>query len=103
MLLQEGELIPISPLKCSFSANNLEEPASEQAQRVPPLQDRPLSVFKYVLNNTDHLGCGGFFCEHISDSGAAGDRGVGNLMIDCIVVVQADNGIHISAVKGVCP
>ncbi len=69
MLLQEGELIPISPLKCNFSANNLEEPASAQAQRVLPLQDRPLSVFKYVLNNTDHLGCGEFFGEHISDSG----------------------------------
>src|SRR5690554_6596375 len=103
MLLQKRQFIPISSLEQNFTIYNMEEAASPQSQRVFPLQNCPLSIFKNILYNGCHIGSGKFCCKHFSDCVYPDHRLIGHLMVGCILMVQAHDCIYIVAIKGIYP
>src|SRR5215831_1448216 len=61
---EEGQLIPIAPLKCEASVNEVEEAASTQSWRVPPAE----TLAKF------HLYCGSHGGFPLSSIGSAAGR-----------------------------
>lgn len=53
---KKRKLIPIAPLEYDLAIHNMEKAAASQTQRILPLQDRPFTIFKYILNDANHLG-----------------------------------------------
>ena len=88
MQLEEGQLVPIAALECDLAAEHVEKPASPEAQRVAPFEDRPFAVLEKIFDDADHFGCGEFPDEHGSDGVASFDRVLGHLVIDGIGAVQ---------------
>jgi len=85
---EEGQLISIAPLKCDASVNDVEEAASTQSLRVPPLQDGPLAILEEVFGNANHLGRVKALLEHGSNSLTAMDWALGYLMVNRVRLIK---------------
>jgi hypothetical protein len=81
MLLQECELVPISALENDLPVLYVEEPAAPQANGIFPLENRPLTILEYVLDDTDHFCSFEPLLEHCADLFPPFDRVLRDLVI----------------------
>ena len=100
---QKREFVPIASLKFDFSVHGMKETATAKAERVFPLQNRPLPIFKQVFNDADHFGGGEFPCKHGEDIFFPFNRFVGNLMVDRIVMLQFGQAGSVCLVEKLYP
>ena len=103
MLLQKRQFIPISSLEQNFTIYNMEEAASPQSQRVFPLQNCPLSIFKNILYDTNHFSRCKFICKHFMDRRFTYHRFIRNLMVYRIFGIQLRKTNRIGGIKAVYP
>ena len=100
---QESQLVPVTSLKSDLAANDVKEAAAPQAQRVPPFENSPLTVFENVLHDADHVGRGELGHEHLPDGRPAMDRSLRHLVVHGIVGVESSQCIDIGPVEGLYP
>src|SRR5262249_21824057 len=67
MQFKKRKFVPIAPLKNDLIVDDMEKTAAPQAQRIPPLQNRPFTVLKQVLNDADHFCFGEPVHNHCPD------------------------------------
>jgi hypothetical protein len=100
---QERQFVPVASLKDDLSPYDMEEAAASQTQWITPLENGPFSVFKDVLNHTNHLRRGEPRLEHLSDGGSTMDRRLGNLVVDGVFCVEASQCFWVGSIEGFDP
>src|SRR5262245_1043691 len=99
VLTQERQFVPVSTLEHDLVGNDVEEAAAAQAQRIPPLEYGPLTVFKDVLDDAYHLGRGEPVREHPTNRGAPAYRCFGDLVVYRIFGVEGSQTISVGGVE----
>lgn len=103
LLSHERELVPITSLKLNSAVNDVEEATATQAQWIAPFENRPLSILKQVLDDTNHLRPSKLPGKHVANRIDSHDRFTNYLVIRRIGVVQGRECIGVSAAKRVDP
>src|SRR5690606_32997415 len=78
---EERELVPVPPLEHDLPVYDVEEPAAAEAERVPPLEDRPRPVLEQVLDEARHVGRRELALERGPDGLPALDGLLGHLVV----------------------
>src|SRR5215475_2799834 len=90
---QERQLVPVAALERDLPLDDVEKAAAAQAQRVAPLENRPLAVLEQVFHDAHHL-CGGESRgEHLADGVPAVDGTFSHLMVDRVVGIEGGQGV----------
>lgn len=100
---KEGELVPVAPLKLDEGVADVKEAAASEAERIPPLENRPLTLFEEILDDAHHRCPGEFTLEHLPNRGPALDGLFGYLVIDGRVGVEGSERFGIAAVERLDP
>jgi hypothetical protein len=103
VLLGESELIPVATLELNPSVDNAEETATTETGRIAPLEDRPLTIFEQILDETHHLRASKLGREHGSDR-LAPHHGIPNhLVIGRINRIEGRERLRIGTVERIDP
>jgi hypothetical protein len=80
-----------------------EEAAAPQSQRIAPLQDCDIAGLVNQLGDAGHLGRSELAPEHLADRRPALDWGLGNLVVDGVVVVERCESVGVTGVEELDP
>lgn len=100
---QECQLVPIATLENDLVILDVKEPASPQPERIPPFENRPVTVFENVFNDAYHLRIGEPVGEHLPDRVSAIDGRLGYLVVHRMLGVEGYECVDIRSVEGIHP
>src|SRR5690606_3359142 len=97
---EERELVPVPPLEHDLPVYDVEEPAAAEAERVPPLEDRPRPVLEQVLDEARHVGRRELALERGPDGLPALDGLLGHLVVHGAGRVEGGEALDVAVVEG---
>lgn len=102
-MAEDGQFVEVAPLEHDEAINDMEEPAPSEALRISPLEDRPFSVLKQVLDMAMHIGLTEVTKEHRPDGLATLGRFTNHLVVHSLLGIEGSQPIRIADVEGVDP